>query len=97
MSQQRLTLLTVASFMENALPLASASLLFLVRLLFCRLTLLYSVIQCRYSSRLSPHSLFSPQAISSKPSFNYYLDANDSQYLTPSADLSFKFQISMSN
>ena len=60
MSQQRLTLLTVASFMENALPLASASLQFLVRPLFCRLTLLYFVIQCRCSSGLSPQSVLSP-------------------------------------
>lgn len=62
LSQEHLTSLTVASFVVNALLMASASLLFLVRPLFCRLTLLSSVIQCRYSSRLSPHCFFPRQS-----------------------------------
>ena len=56
MSHQHLTLLTIASFMENSLPLASAK--FLGKTLFCRLTLLSSVIQCRCSLGLCPPGCF---------------------------------------
>lgn len=46
----------------------AALLRFLLRPLFCRLTLLYPVIQCRYSSRLSFHSVFSSGILFTYPS-----------------------------
>ena len=42
-------------------------------------------------------SIFSLDSFFSADSFKFYLCVSDFQYFTPSPDLSFKFQINMSN